>query len=49
MKYAIEIGYSFEIEFRDFEEFTAAIGMLIAGGQRKMELRITDEEEAKND
>ena len=49
MKYSIEIGYSFEIEFRDFEEFTAAIGMLIAGGQRKMELRITDEEEVKND
>ena len=49
MKYAIEIGYSFEVEFKDFDDFTAAIGMLIAGGQRKMELRITDEKEADND
>ena len=47
MKYVINIGYSFEIEFTEFDDFTAAIGMLVAGGQRKMEIRIIDEKEDK--
>lgn len=46
MKYVIRISYSLELEFSDFDDFTAAIGMLIAGGQRKMDVEI---KEAPND
>lgn len=42
MKYVIKISYSLELEFSDFDDFTAAIAMLIAGGQREMDVVIKE-------
>ena len=49
MKYVIEVSYSLTLEFKDFDDFTSAQSMLIAGGVRKFDVKIIDEKEADND
>lgn len=45
MKYVIKISYSLRLEYKDYDEFTAALGTLIAGGLREMDI-IVEEVEA---
>ncbi len=45
MKYIIKITYSTKLEYTDYEEFTAALGTLIAGGVREFDI-IVEEVEA---
>ena len=44
MKYVIKVDYSVRLEYTDFEEFTAALGTLIAGGLKKMDIIIEEVE-----
>ena len=42
MKYVIKVSYSMRLEYKDYEEFTAALGTLIAGGLREIEILVEE-------
>ena len=44
-KYIIKVDYSVKLEYRDYEEFVAALGTLIAGGLKDLDI-IFEEVEA---
>ena len=44
MRYVIKVNYSVRLEYKDYDEFTAALGTLIAGGLREMDIIVEEEE-----
>ena len=42
--YWIEISYSKKLKFADFDDFMAAIGLLMAGGLNNLEIGCVSEE-----
>lgn len=44
MKYVIKVSYSMKLEYKDYEEFTAALGTLINGGLREFDIIVEEEE-----
>lgn len=42
--YIIKVDYSVKLEYRDYEEFVAALGTLIAGGLREFDITVKEEE-----
>ena len=45
MKYVIKVGYSMRLEYKDCDEFTAALKTLIDGGLKEMDIIIEEVEE----
>ena len=44
MAYRIEINYRDSVEYRNFDDFTNAIGLLMHGGLKEMKVSQVDEE-----
>ncbi len=44
MKYVIKVSYSLRLEYKDYEEFTVALGTLINGGLREFDILIEEVE-----
>lgn len=44
MRYVIKVNYSVRLEYKDYEEFVAALGTLIAGGLRDLDVIVEEEE-----
>ncbi len=46
MKYKIKVDYSTTLVFDDYEDFINAIGVLMNGGCKEMDIGIIEEEQA---
>ncbi len=44
MKYIIKVNYSTKLEYKDYEEFVAALGTLIAGGLKEFDITVEEVE-----
>lgn len=49
MAYRIEISYRETVEYRNFDDFMNAVGLLMHGGMKEMKVSQVDDEEEVND
>lgn len=49
MKYKIEVGYTTDLMYDNFDDFTAAIGVLLDGGVERLRMEVVKEKKDESD